>query len=74
MSKFTVLLLYPDHIASNYGQETCLMHVKASSPEEARVVAQKEASEECGGLIEDPSRWFVLFIAKGHLNDLNPGE
>lgn len=41
---YTVLLLYPDTLTDNYGEDTYLAHVKATTPEKAIRKAQREAN------------------------------
>lgn len=79
MNNYTVLLLRPDYIASEFGKDTYLAHVVANGVEAAQRVAQDEVIlsdnegcsfeeiEEAGGLPED---YHVLFVAMGHLQDL----
>jgi len=40
---YTVLLRYPDYLASSYGEDTYLAHVRAPSAEAAVLAAQEEA-------------------------------
>ena len=75
---FTVLVLRPDYIASDYGQDTYLAHVMAGGVEEAQVLAQREvhqsdfppseATDDCG----DSGRadYYVLAVFEGYLKDL----
>lgn len=66
--KYTVLLLRPDYIASDYGQDTYLAWVEADDVAEAQVLAQLEAAE--ADREKEPSGYYTLFVAAGHLNDL----
>lgn len=66
--KYTVLLLRPDYVASDFGQDTYLAHVEAGSVAEAQVLAQLEAAE--ADREEEPTDYYTLFVAAGHLNDL----
>lgn len=72
LSPFTVLLLYPDSIAANYGEETYLAHVDAATAAEAQAEAQREAWEASAGEDEDYAgdSFFVLAVFRGHLLDL----
>ena len=78
MKKFTVLLLRPDTISDDFGQDTYLAHVEGSSPGLAMEKAQMEAwVEDNGGPndIEDdapggPDDYGVLCVFEGHLADL----
>lgn len=66
MTKYTVLLLYPDYLAEQYGDDTYLAWEYADSAETAIICAKASASEEHG---ED---FGVLAVFKGHLKDLSP--
>ncbi len=59
--KYTVLMLYPDFIAENYGEDNYLAHVEADTVGEALAQAQRMAFEDFGelGLQAD---WYALFI------------
>jgi hypothetical protein len=72
--KFTVLLLRPDHVANNFGQDTWVSHVEADTPGGAVVSAQEIAywtdhEEGDGGSADD---YHPLFVVEGHLSDLTP--
>lgn len=76
MKPFTVILLYPDFLSDNYGQETYIAHAEAVNPEDAAHAAQLQA---CGANREapedpdfaiDPDDFFVLAVFDGHLEDL----
>ena len=75
---FTVLLLYPDYIASTFGQETYCDQVYARTPAEAIDQAQKHALTANyiwdDGSGADPSDYYPLFTVRGHWNDLTPPE
>jgi hypothetical protein len=43
LKPYSVLLLYPDYMSDNYGQETYFCHVRALNPDEAIENAQAEA-------------------------------
>lgn len=50
MKPYTVLILRPDYVTDDYGQNTYLTHVKAIDVHEARKIAQKEvAASDAGG-------------------------
>uniref|UniRef100_A0A6M3Y4D3 Uncharacterized protein n=1 Tax=viral metagenome TaxID=1070528 RepID=A0A6M3Y4D3_9ZZZZ len=75
---FTVLLLYPDYIAENYGTETYLDQVYARTAVGAIDQAQNHAMEandiwddESGA---DPCDFCPLLTLRGHWNDLTPVE
>lgn len=73
--KYTVLLLYPDYLASNYGEDTYLAHVESDNPPNALCAAQREASSanqkdnavDCDIELTD---FRPLLVAAGHLDDL----
>jgi len=70
-SKYTVLLLYPDYLADNYGESTCLHHVKASDGKEAVRLARKECVEwQEPGVVMDPEAFVVLFLCHDWVKDL----
>ena len=78
--KYTVLLLRPDYIASNYGQDTYLAWVEAPSVEEAQVLAQREAYQSDVPPDDDSHDesscrpdYYVLFVAEGHVDNLAVG-
>lgn len=69
--KYTVLLLYPDYIATDYVQETWLAHVTATDPTGAILFAQLDACENQEDYeIDDPNDWYTLFVCEGHHDDL----
>jgi len=45
MNQYTVLLLYPDYMADNFGQDTYLALVEADSVAEAQELAREKAAE-----------------------------
>lgn len=77
MKKYTVLLLRPDYIADDYGQDTYLAHVEAIDVLTAQETAQREAYQsdvppDDDGYDESAYRpdYFVLAVFEGHLNDM----
>ncbi len=82
--RYSVLLLYPDYAATQYGEETYLAHVTGASVEAAMASAQDEAFGDYQGDFEDkgdatvdgrnPADFVVLMCVAGHHNDLCPGE
>ena len=72
MKKFTVLLLYPDYLASNYGEETYLAHMTAKSVPRAIVAAQREAFDENKLEPDDgePIDFAPLMVIEGHHDDI----
>jgi hypothetical protein len=73
MRNYTVLLLYPDYMSNNFGQETYLANVVAHDPNDAIDTARADCVEENEHIqIEDRSDLFVLAVFKGKLEDLKP--
>ena len=71
-NKWTVLLLRPDYVASEFGHDTLLVHVMATTPTEALSMAQAEAC-----LIdrtETPEDYYCLLCTHGHLPDFSDGH
>ncbi len=66
-SPFTVLLLYPEYMSVNYGQETYLAHVEARDVLHAIQVAQTQA---CGASssCQDSEDFYPLLVIDGHHN------
>ena len=86
MKPYTVLLLRPDYIADNYGEDTYMDHVNAESVEQAQKLAQERAwafdfppaadmGDEFEGIgdvsFED---YAVLMVIEGHHNDIKEVE
>lgn len=73
MTHYTVLLLYPDYIASNYGQETYMAWVAStdviSAITEAQNIAWNDNMKE-----GDLTDYYCLAIFKGHYKNLKPGH
>ena len=82
MKKYTVLLLRPDYIADNYGEDTYMDHVNAESVEQAQAAAQKRAAVfDCPEYDADNETkqeldlvnhkdYAVLMVIEGHHNDI----
>lgn len=72
--KYTVLLLRPDYVASNFGQDTYLAWVEADDVATAQTLAQREAYRSDVPLGDDESAnhsdYYVLFVAEGHVDNL----
>jgi len=71
---YTVLLLYPDYLADNYGEETFLAHVRGKNMVDAILAASMEAiAAQCEpeeeGEDHDKDDWSVLFVCKGHIEN-----
>jgi hypothetical protein len=74
---YSVLMLYPDYLADQYGESTYFAQVAGTSVEAAMAAAQDEAwaaqnpdEDDLGG----PADFAVLICVAGHHNDLCPGE
>lgn len=65
---WTVLLLRPDHIASDFGRDTWLSHVTADTAKDAEGIACKEAATADHNI--HPDDYYVLFVCRGHLFNL----
>lgn len=72
--KYTVLLLRPDYIASDYGQDTYLAWVEADDVATAQVLAQREAYQadvppDDDDYDESAHRpdYHVLIVVEGHM-------
>lgn len=72
MKKWTVILLYPDYMAENYGQKTFMTSVDAETPEAAVAAARKEVSESEDTELQDPEDMFVIAVIEGEHQDHNP--
>ena len=74
MNNYTVLLLRPDYIAAQFGEDTYLAHVIANGPEAAMETGQDEArdadKEDDDQPLGDPTDYAVLFVCLGHQQDL----
>lgn len=78
---YTVILLRPDYIATQYGQDTWMGPVKARDPQEAVKLARGECwLVDTEGMEDDPedtlpalTDYFVIAVIRGKHNDLNPG-
>lgn len=75
MEPFTVLLLYPDYLSENYGEETYTAWVDAYDPTHAVKLAQQQAlraqsNDRRTGASGADFRSLAVF--EGHLSNLNP--
>lgn len=74
MSKYTVLMIVPDYIANNYGEETYMTYVQAESVEEAQKEAQIQAQIVMVEDIDDsddPKDFLVCFVCEGFVKDIH---
>lgn len=75
MKPYTVILMYPDYVADDYG-ENYLAHVDATDPTEAVKVAQRQAMKENGnepdddGFDREAAAYAPIAVFDGHLRDL----
>lgn len=74
---YTVLLLYPDYITDNFGQETYMCFVKTLSPKCAVELAQNKAAKHNSAYFgkddtNDPFDFHPLLTIKGKHKDLTP--
>ena len=75
LQPYTVLMIVPDTIAHQYGEDTYLAHINAENVEEAQQVAQAEAMEVLSGEegIGDcvGTDFAVVFVCEGHMADIH---
>jgi hypothetical protein len=71
-TSFTVLLLRPDYIADQYGEDSLLCWVSADSPADALQKARAEAIKIDEAPDADPDDYACLLIVAGTHEDLNP--
>jgi len=69
--KYSVLLVYPDYLASNFGQETYLAYVEAESPFQAVALAQNEAANAATDAVDLTTDFFPALVCEGHIEDLS---
>ena len=69
---YTVLLLFPDYLASDFGSDTYMSCVEADSPEEALRKVREKACVENQQDPEQAEDFFCLIIVQGRHADLNP--
>lgn len=69
MNEYTVVLLAPDYLAANFGQEIVTLHLKAPHDVEAVRQAQRTMFNE-DEEVRDPSDYHALFVCKGHMENL----
>lgn len=74
--KYSVLLLYPDYVAENYGQDTFYDLVEANTPAEAVAKARMTAlkcADKNDTWINDPEDFFLQLLIEGHHMALSDG-
>lgn len=73
MNKYTVILLYPDYLADNYGQDIYTDHVEAGSPAEAQAVTQRQLARQHAESDEEdtyPEDFYPLAVFEGHHDNI----
>lgn len=78
---YTVILMRPDYMTDNYGQDTWMQAVKAKDPEEAVKLARGECliadneglDEGDADFYGSTDDYFVIAVIRGKHYDLNPG-
>ena len=71
--KYTIVLMYPDYIAENYGEETYTAYVDADTLRAAIDSATEEAlkankiTKKSG--LRRPEDWAVVFACQGHVEN-----
>jgi hypothetical protein len=73
--QWTVLLLRPDFVASEFGHDTYCTHVEAKTPSEALRISQEEAciTDELD-VAQDRDSYYCLFCVEGHVHDYTDGS
>lgn len=71
---YSVLLLYPDGLAENYGEETFYAWVKAADPAEAVQKARQQARRANPGSGVKPEDFALLLCIAGHHYGETAGE
>jgi len=72
--KYSVLLLRPDYVADDYGQDTYMAHVWGTSVDQAIERAQKEAAEADKDEDDCWVDYYPLLVTRGHIDDLAPHD
>ena len=68
MKPYTVVLIYPDYAANQYGEEFWTSHVMADTVADATLAAQLEAIE--ANKDDDPDAWAPAFVCEGHVRNI----
>lgn len=75
---YTVLLLRPDYVTDDYGQDTYMTNVEATTVKTAVRRARLEVlgvdTPNAKPTRDDLQDYFVLFVAEGRITDINPGD
>ena len=69
LNPYTVVLIYPDYLATQYGEEFYQSHIMAESPESAIEAAQGQAMQAQGETDSDPADFAPVSVFSGHLTD-----
>ena len=71
-SDYTVLMMLPEYLTNQYGEETFMDHTTAPTVAEAQDRAQKQAAFSLGEEAEDinPQDFLVIFACEGHVADV----
>lgn len=72
MKLFTVLLLYPDYVANNYGEDTYLWLGSGVDVQDAVQQAQREAAVANKCSITTAPDFMCLFCTHGHHDNFSP--
>jgi hypothetical protein len=72
MKKWTVILLYPDYMADDYGSETYMTCVRAADPAGAVAKARAEVCAANEVDEDDAEDFFVIAVMRGEHDDVNP--
>ena len=68
MRPYTVILLYPDYLATTFGQDTCLAWVEGEDRDQAVKNAQIELAKNEG--TDEPDDFFAIACFDGYLEEL----
>lgn len=68
MKPYTVVLIYPDYAAQQYGEEFWTAHVNARDVASAQRKAQREAmaANRVADTHKDLDAWAPVFVCEGH--------
>lgn len=66
MKPYSVLLLYPDYVANDFGSDTFYDFVKAKSVEDAIAKARKRCIKTNNLSLNDEEDLHVLLVTEGH--------
>lgn len=72
MNKYTVLLVVPDYVAENYGQDQLVYRVTAYDSYQASLRAKHEAARDQS--VNRPEDYYCAWIFEGHISPLCWGE